>query len=164
MLTRRFLLIALVLLASEPLLAGEASDRATRVGFNADVRPILSNRCFKCHGFDAKARRGNLRLDLADVATAVRDDNTRAVSPGDPSASSLLERVRSSDPDVRMPPPSAGDPLSDREIAVLERWIAEGARWQKHWSFEAPVRAPLPEVSRPPVAVRAARHVHSRCA
>jgi mono/diheme cytochrome c family protein len=114
--------------------------------YDRDVRAILSDRCFRCHGPDAGKRQAELRLDVAESATALRDGKW-AIVPGDPEQSELLRRVSSTDEDVRMPPPKSGRrPLSDEERDIVRRWIAEGARYEPHWSFVAPVRPPVPAV------------------
>src|SRR5687767_4414906 len=114
--------------------------------FNRDVRPILSENCFACHGFDAAAREADLRLDLADSATEDRGGYA-ALVPGDPEASEAWRRVTSDDESEVMPPVDSHRELSADEKEVLRRWIAEGAVYQKHWSFIPPVKAELPEVS-----------------
>ncbi len=116
--------------------------------FNRDVRPILSENCFACHGPDEKKREAKLRLDLPEEATRARKGVTPVV-PGKPEASEVMARVVSTDPDERMPPPDAHLALSEKEIDTLRRWIAAGAEYEQHWAFIAPERAPLPEISRP---------------
>jgi len=115
------------------------------VQYNRDVRPILADRCFACHGPDAAARQAELRLDAAEFATADRDGR-KAIHPGKPKSSELLRRVTSTDPDERMPPADSGDPLTAREIATLRRWIESGAEYQTHWAFLPPKRPALPDV------------------
>ncbi|MFN3322750.1 MAG: DUF1553 domain-containing protein [Bryobacteraceae bacterium] len=112
--------------------------------FNRDIRPILSDRCFACHGPDAGNRAAGLRLDIEEAAKSPLPSKRIAIIPGDPERSELLRRVASDNRAVRMPPAYAGhDKLSDSEIALLGRWIERGAAWQKHWSFLPPKRAPL---------------------
>jgi len=114
------------------------------IRYDRDVRPILSDRCFACHGPDPGKRRAELRLDTAEGATEDRD-GLFVVAPGDPAASELLHRVGADDPADRMPPPdSAKRPLTRDEIEILRRWIAEGAEYEPHWSFVPPRRSPLP--------------------
>ena len=111
-----------------------------RVEFNRDIRPILSDRCFFCHGPDAKKRKAKLRLDTREGALA--DLGYAAIVPGKPDDSELLARVLSSDADERMPPPESKKPrLSQSEAALVRRWIAEGAEYQGHWAFE-PMKNP----------------------
>ena len=109
----------------------------TPLQFNRDIRPILSENCFQCHGPDPKKRDSGLRLDVFDAATADRK-GVRAIVPGQPDASEVMLRVTSDDPDEVMPPPSAKiGTLSPEEIATLRRWIAEGAPYEKHWAFNS---------------------------
>jgi hypothetical protein len=117
------------------------------VQFNRDIRPILSERCYKCHGPDEGKRQSKLRLDVEAIAKSDLGGHF-AIVPGNPAASELLRRVASSDNARRMPPEYSGAAkLSDREIGLLTRWIEKGAAWQKHWSFISPVRSELPSIS-----------------
>lgn len=109
------------------------------VGFNRDVRPILSDRCFACHGPDEHSRAAGLRLDVRDSAIEFG-----GFVPGDPEASELIRRVTTADADERMPPPEHGEALTPAQIAVLQRWIAEGAPYEEHWSFQPLVRPAIP--------------------
>ncbi|MGN6545310.1 MAG: PSD1 and planctomycete cytochrome C domain-containing protein [Aureliella sp.] len=113
------------------------------VGFNADVRPILSDKCFACHGFDAKKRQADLRLDTSDGALGDRD-GTRAIVPGDLEASEVWRRINSSDEAEVMPPPDSHKALTAKEKAIIKRWIEQGAAYQKHWAFERPVATEPP--------------------
>lgn len=129
-----------------------AAAVAAPIDFNRQVRPILSDTCFACHGPDAATVKGGLRLDLAEAALKGGDTDGPAVVPGKPEASALLARVLSGDPDDRMPPPeSHKPPLNAEQIAVLRQWISEGAVYQGHWAFSPPVRPAVPEVT-PPAA------------
>jgi len=117
------------------------------VEFNRDIRPILSEHCYTCHGPDQSKRQSKLRVDIEDIAKSDLGGHF-AISPGDPASSELIRRVGSNDTARRMPPAYSGAAkLSDREIDLLTRWIAQGAKWQKHWSFIAPVRPDVPVVS-----------------
>ena len=118
------------------------------VEFNRDVRPILSDKCFACHGLDAKKRKADLRLDLAGSATADRK-GVRAVVPGDIGKSALWARINSADPDEVMPPPETHKTLSSAEKETLRRWIEEGAKFQQHWSFEPVRKVEVPQAARP---------------
>ena len=119
------------------------------IEFNRDVRPILAENCFDCHGFDAKTRKAELRLDVSDGAYADHDGST-AVKPGDLDGSSLWERVTSDDPEVVMPPPaSKKKTLTDDQKRVLQQWIEQGAKYQNHWAFEPPTTKAIPEVADP---------------
>jgi cytochrome c553 len=113
------------------------------IDFNRDIRPILAENCFYCHGQDGQKRQADLRLDEREAAV-----KAGAIVPGDAGASGLLERVRSSDPDVLMPPPSSNRRLSEEQKRLLERWIAEGAGYTPHWAFTPPVRPAVPAASR----------------
>ena len=118
---------------------------AEHVQFNRDVRPILSDKCFGCHGFDAKQRKAELRLDTLEGATADHE-GARAIVPGDVAKSELWERLNTTDEDDKMPPKKTHKVITDGEKAILKKWIEQGAKYQRHWAFEAPVRAPLPVV------------------
>jgi len=114
--------------------------------FQREVRPILAEHCFACHGPDEGQRKAKLRLDTLAGATAAREDGA-AIVPGKPAESALLSRVKSDDPDEFMPPPKSGKArLTEDEQATLARWIAAGARYDVHWAFVAPRKAPLPSV------------------
>jgi hypothetical protein len=118
-----------------------------KVDFNRDVRPILSDRCFACHGPDAnKGREAGLRLDTFEGATAELESGNRAIVPGDVSKSTMVARMRSHDPDEIMPPPKLDRPLSDAERSILERWIEQGAEYQPHWAFVTPKKHTPPAV------------------
>ena len=127
--------------------AGVAAEDSL-VQYNRDVRPILADRCFRCHGPDGAAREAELSLDRRADAIADRDGQ-RAIEPGMPTTSALMRRITSADPDVRMPPPESGAELSDHDVEVLRRWIADGATYDQHWSFVAPVRPVPPETTDP---------------
>ena len=115
-----------------------------KIEFNRDIRPILSDNCYACHGPDEKQRLSGLRLDTAEGATADRGGR-HAVLPGKPEQSVLLDRVRQANEALRMPPVYAAKPkLSERQIGLLERWIEQGANYEGHWAFIAPRKAALP--------------------
>jgi len=113
------------------------------VEFNRDIRPILSDNCFACHGHDASHRKAKLRLDVREAALA-----KEAFVPGKPEASELVKRLSLTDPDEVMPPPDSHKKLSPEQKALLRRWIAEGAQYQNHWSYEVPVKAAVPTADR----------------
>ena len=115
------------------------------VSFNREVRPILSDKCFACHGFDPTARKADRRLDTPEGATA-EIEGVRAIVPGDLKKSEAWMRVISADKDDVMPPPKSHKTLNAAEKETIKRWIVQGAKYQKHWSFEPPQRAPLPQV------------------
>jgi hypothetical protein len=117
------------------------------VEFNRDIRPILSDQCYQCHGPDSARRKANLRLDQEASAKADRD-GSRAIVPGDLDSSELYRRITAEDPEERMPPAKSGKSLTAAQIDRLRRWIAEGARWQPHWAFIPPRRFEAPRVGR----------------
>ena len=116
-----------------------------KVSFNREIRPILSEQCFSCHGFDAKHRKADLRLDTREGALA-DNDGVRAIIPGDPAKSELWKRLLSQDPEEVMPPPEAHKPkLTAKQRETLRRWIEEGAPYEPHWAFTPPQRPALKE-------------------
>ncbi|MBC8166872.1 MAG: DUF1549 domain-containing protein, partial [Bryobacteraceae bacterium] len=115
------------------------------VSFQREVRPILAENCFQCHGPDATTRMAGLRLDLKEAALQVRK-NGAAVTPGKPEASLLYQRIVAPEAGRKMPPASSHRTLTTQQISVLKQWIEESAPWQEHWAFKAPVRSPLPAV------------------
>ena len=119
------------------ILAGASSASADDICFNRDIRPILSDNCFRCHGPDEHNRAADLRLDTFEGATEKRDGSF-AIKPGSLEASLLWQRVNSDDADVRMPPPESHKSLSKREIQLLGEWIESGAGYEGHWSFTPP--------------------------
>ncbi len=127
-----------------------AARSGAEVLFNRDIRPILSENCFACHGPDEAKRMTPLRLDTRDGVFSATSSGLKAVAPGEPSKSELYLRVSSTDPARRMPLAAAGhEPLAQREIELIGRWIEEGAEWQGHWAFLVPQRPDLPSVSQP---------------
>ncbi len=113
--------------------------------FNDDIRPILADRCFACHGPDSAARKADLRLDREEFAKAqLGDSGVFAIVPGKPEESAIVQRLKSHDPDEMMPPPESKITVSKKEIALIEEWISDGAEWQRHWAFIPPQKAPLP--------------------
>ncbi len=117
------------------------------IDFNRDVRPILSDNCYKCHGPDEEYREADLRLDTQAGALSDLGEGIFAIVPGDPEASEVMWRVGAEDEEDLMPPPDSGLSLSAEEKAILEKWIADGAEWSGHWSFEPVKRPELPEVA-----------------
>ncbi|MFT4555272.1 MAG: hypothetical protein ACI93T_001202 [Porticoccaceae bacterium] len=117
--------------------AGQANGRVVR--FSTDIRPLLSDRCFHCHGPDEESREAELRLDIAPEPDHI-------VVPGMPAESELFRRITSTDPDEQMPPPGHGKPLTNDEISLLRRWIQGGGKWSAHWAYEKPVRTKDPNV------------------
>ena len=145
---RQALLIFLVfpaLLAAEP----------AKLKYNRDVRPILNEKCFHCHGTDAAHRKGDLRLDLRDQAIKPAKSGDIALVPGKPELSQIIARVElPHDDDDVMPPDKDGKPLTAGEKAILRQWISEGAEYQGHWAFLKPERSPVPKITDPKFTIR----------
>ncbi len=135
-------LAALLLL----ILSAKAGLAAGKVEFNRDIRPILSDTCFHCHGPDEKERKGGLRLDVRADALKPAKSDAIAIVPGKPEASELIARVLAEDEDDLMPPTKLHKPLTAQQKALLKQWVAEGAEYQGHWAFIAPVRPEVPVV------------------
>jgi mono/diheme cytochrome c family protein len=136
---------ALLLAALLPgAVVARGEEPPARVDFTREVRPLLARRCFACHGPDAGARQADLRLDRGQDARRERD-GYRVIAPGDPAGSELVARIISRD--EPMPPPEHGERLAPEEVALLTRWIEEGARYLPHWAFVPPRRATPPEVA-----------------
>jgi hypothetical protein len=124
---------------------------AEPVRFSRDILPILSDRCFNCHGPDETHREADLRLDIADSVFQQRDDHA-VVVPGDLQASELIARITSRDADLQMPPPDSGrKPLSKQEQDLLQQWIKQGASWGQHWAFEKPIRPEIDNLKIHPI-------------
>ncbi len=142
--------IAILVAVSARLSLTVNADDATpkQIDFNRDIRSILSNKCYQCHGPDEAERQAELRIDTPEGAT--RDlDGHAAIVPGKPSESELVARSTSGDPDYAMPPHDSGKKLSTREIELLTEWVRQGAAYAKHWSYVVPVRSELPAVDVP---------------
>ncbi len=137
--TRSFWMAMLAFSRAVAAFAPATAGEADAVSFNRDIRPILSDNCFYCHGPDASHRQADLRLDLRDEALAAN-----AIVPGKPAESSIVSRINSTDPDELMPPPESHKKLDARQKALLARWIDQGAEYQKHWAYEPPVKAAVP--------------------
>jgi len=120
-----------------------------KVDFLREVRPILANHCFKCHGPDEGARKAKLRLDIRDEALKPAKSEEVPIVPGQPDKSELVRRVFADNEEDVMPPPAAKKPLTQEQKEILKRWIAEGAEYVPHWAFIKPVQAPQPKVRDP---------------
>ncbi|RZA02853.1 MAG: DUF1549 domain-containing protein, partial [Moraxellaceae bacterium] len=132
--------------------AGGDQDLPDEVSYNFDIRPIFSDKCFKCHGPDANKREAGLRLDIAEEAYKALKDNPKAhaLVPGNPKLSELFNRVATTDSSIMMPPPESNlKKLSDYEVSIIEKWIKQGAKYEKHWAFTAPKKPALPKVDNP---------------
>jgi len=148
----RFLLAigSVVLFGSLTNAAEPAPAAAAKVDFNREVRAILANNCLQCHGPDEKTRKAKLRLDIREDAL-----KAGAFVPGKPDDSELIKRVCTTDTELRMPPEKLKKPaITPAEIAVLKRWIAEGANYSDHWSFTPLKRPAVPKVDNPAFAIR----------
>ncbi|RIA08609.1 cytochrome c [Flavobacteriaceae bacterium MAR_2010_72] len=115
------------------------------VDFNFHIKPILSDRCFTCHGPDENARKANLRLDIEKEAFASLESGGKAIVKGKPHKSKVMERLLTDNPELMMPPPESNLVISDYEIALIEKWIDQGAEWKTHWSFIPPLKSELPK-------------------
>ena len=129
------------------LVLSPAATFAAGVDFNFQIRPLLSDRCMACHGPDEKARKGKLRLDLAEGLFEPRTNGKRVVVKGSPKESELIRRIESTDPEELMPPPDSHLSLNADEKQILKSWIAEGGTWKQHWAFE-PILGVIPPVAR----------------
>ena len=140
--TPRFFASLFITVMFAPVIAmglAAASADTPPLSFNRDIRPILSENCYQCHGFDASTRKGKRRIDTFEGATAERND-IRAIVPRDPDASELWMRVTSRDEDEVMPPPDTHKSLTADQKNMLRRWIAEGAVYEPHWAFRPAAR------------------------
>ncbi len=116
------------------------------VGYNRDVLPIFADHCFTCHGLDKANRKAGLRLDQVAAATAELESGARAIVPGHPEDSELVKRIFTDDVDDMMPPKKTGKPLTTAEKDVLKQWIAQGAKYERHWAYIAPRRVEPPVI------------------
>lgn len=135
---------ARIVIASLAIVSGAtavATAQDAPIVYNRDIRPILADNCFACHGPDSAARKADLRLDRSEAAAAMK-----AIIPGKPDESAVIHRINSNDPDEVMPPPSTKKSLTAKQKDLLRRWIASGAEYQPHWSFIAPTRPAVPKV------------------
>ncbi len=151
-------LLALVACERHPAAAGrnqgndEAVQELEKLSFNTHVQPVLSEYCYHCHGPDAGTREPKaepLRLDIAEAALAKRESGEPVIIPGDSENSLMVRLMRSRDPELMMPPPESHKEIPEDVIALLARWIEEGAEYEKHWAFEPPSRPPVPTAAHP---------------
>ena len=149
--SRPFLLMLFACFAGQAAQGAAVGLKEREIVFSRDILPILSDNCFHCHGPDPKeGRKGDLRLDVETEAKKVRDGHA-AIVAGKAEESEVILRLLSSDRDEKMPPPKTGRALKQEQVALLKRWIDEGAQWGKHWSFEPLKRPPLNAGSGHPV-------------
>ncbi|MEQ1825088.1 MAG: PSD1 and planctomycete cytochrome C domain-containing protein [Pirellula sp.] len=137
--SRFIICLGVVLVFSRGLTAEEVA-----LNFSRDIRPILSDKCFQCHGPDQSAEKSGLRLDLREMALGKADSGSSAIVPMQPEASELVKRITSKQTDYAMPPRDSPKQLSEGEVALLRKWIAQGANYEGHWAFDAPKRPELP--------------------
>ncbi len=140
---RKFRLLLSLMLPVTVALAAESS--VAPLDFNREIRPILSDKCFACHGPDKKHRKGKLRLDLEESA---KDPKKSAIVPGKPKESELIYRITTNDEEELMPPGDSGKSLTTKEKELLRRWITEGAPWSEHWAYVPPRKHELPTVKK----------------
>ncbi len=142
---RGLALCGLGVLFAAPVLAASSAPARPLIDFDREVRPILSDNCYECHGPDERARKAKLRLDTKDGAFRVKDGKA-VIVPGRGLESELVKRITSKDPDEVMPPPDSRHKLSGKQVELLRQWIDQGAKWAGHWAFQ-PIHAPaLPAV------------------
>jgi hypothetical protein len=141
----QYLLLFINFAVSSALLA----EKPNQVDFTRDIKPILSDRCYTCHGPDAQSRQADLRLDLRDEAlAALSSSGGKIIVAGKPHRSELFLRISATDTDLKMPPQDSNLSLSPAEIEIIKQWISQGARWSNHWSFESVVKPELPRVGK----------------
>src|SRR5436190_1426900 len=133
----------LLLILSLPAVAAEA-PLPDKPQYNRDIRPILADACFRCHGFDKNKRKADRRLDTRDGALAEKD-GIRAIVPGKADESEMVKRFLTTQEDDMMPPLKETRHLSPREKDILKRWIEQGAEYQDHWAYIPPVKPAVPE-------------------
>jgi hypothetical protein len=154
------ILAGTVLLA---FLSSAVAGGPRRVNYSRDIRPILSNTCFKCHGPDEKERKAGLRLDTKAGAFAKLESGETAIVLGSSSKSALYQRLTTHDVDAKMPPADSGKTISAEQIALIKQWIDEGAEFHRHWAFIPPTRPPVPQIKNPSKARNAVdRYVMAR--
>ncbi len=143
-----FVVFATVLLNNSCTRTEQVAGLTDSVDFNLHIRPILSDRCFKCHGPDANQRKANLRLDTPEGAFAALKDNPKAhvIVPGNPDQSEVFLRISTSDTSQLMPPPKSNLSLNENEITFIKKWIEQGAKYKPHWAFIPPTQKEIPAV------------------
>lgn len=141
-------ILVLIIPWSANCLGAASASLPDKIDFNRDIRPILSENCYACHGPDKNKRKADLRLDTKDGIFSHIEDH-RTVTPGKPTESELIRRITADDPKERMPDPKSNKRLSDREIALLRKWIEQGAPWMGHWAYLKIERPPVPQLDEP---------------
>src|SRR5262249_43030068 len=122
----------------------KGDGRAAAINYARDIRPILSDNCFACHGPDDQKRKAGLRLDTNHGAFSKLESGSVAIVPGKPGESDLIDRIENDDPDLLMPPKKSGKQLTGAQIAIIRRWVEQGAPTKAHWAFERPQQPPIP--------------------
>ncbi len=135
------------LLLTAAFAAAAPSAKPAPVDFNRDIRPVMSDTCFKCHGFDDKARKGKLRLDVREEALKAGTSGKLAIVPGQPEKSEIIARLFTKDADDLMPPPNTHKAITPAQKELFRRWVAEGAKYAGHWAFEPVVPPPVPKLN-----------------
>lgn len=125
------------------------ADDTDKIDFNRDIRPLLSDRCYSCHGPDENHREGGVRFDVPESALTEADSGEFPIVPGKPGESELIARISTKDESIQMPPPESNKSLTAEETEKLRKWIEQGAKFEKHWSFNVPQKSEPPEVSLP---------------
>src|SRR3954470_24066792 len=134
--------VAMFCLSCAGALAATKSDNA--ISYNRDIRPILSDNCFYCHGPDPNKRKAKMRLDIREEAL-----KKEAFVPGQPDKSELIRRIFATDPEDMMPPPASNKKLNPAQMDTLRRWIAAGGKYEGHWAYQNPVKPPVPQPANP---------------
>ncbi len=142
-------LTGFLLLGSAPTVAAQPAKSPGTIDFNRDIRPILSENCYVCHGPDEKQRKAKLRLDTRDGALAKLRGGGHAIVPKKIDASELMRRILTDDATERMPPPKSNKKITTSQVDLLRRWIEQGANYAQHWAFVAPKRPALPNIKEP---------------
>ena len=130
-----------------PILCLALAAGAEPVKFNRDIRPIMSDTCFRCHGPDKRARMAGMRLDRREEALKPTASGAIPIVPGDPDKSAIIQRIFAADPARRMPPKYAEKVLTGAQKETIRRWVAEGAAYEGHWAYQPVKRPPVPEVT-----------------
>ena len=144
--TLKFLVILLLAAGVLHLCLPAVESAPEPLRFGRDILPILSGNCFSCHGPDERNRKAGLRLDLEAAAKTFRNSG-KPINPGHPESSLIIERITSPNPDLVMPPASSHRKVTPDQVVLLRRWISEGAKWGRHWSFE-PIERPAIAISK----------------
>ena len=145
-----FVLLSFILLAScgieiPDAVEAEMASLPDQIDYNFHIKPILSDRCYACHGPDAQKREGDLRLDIKDQAfAALASGNGKAIVSKNVGNSQLVHRILSEEVDIQMPPPTSNLSLTDKEKALLIKWIEQGAEYKPHWAFTKPEKSTIP--------------------